>query len=200
MSPFDEKVYERIAIGKQIVFAIYSVNRNGEECSFERLVKECFTLFPKTFGFYRYPEWPDSLRLDRALRTLREKGWITGSAKTVFSLTRFGEQVAREVERTLAGRRMPPGPIRRLAKGQEAKLINELKQNQVYARFDQDRDDFSISETELRRMLHCTLETPLRVVKQSLQYCKNLAEECKEEELWQFLSTCEDKLGLKSRY
>ncbi len=200
MSPFDEKVYQRIEIGKQIVFAIYSVNRNSEECSFERLVKECFTLFPKTFGFYRYPEWPDSLRLDRALRTLRQKGWVTGSAKTVFSVTRFGEQVARELERTLTGRKMPPGPIRKLAKGQEAKLINPLKQNEVYARFQQDREHFSVSETELRRMLHCTLETPLRVVKQSLQYCKNLAEECEEEDLREFLSTCEDKLDLKRRY
>lgn len=200
MSPFDEKVYQRIEIGNQIVFAIYSVNTNGEECSFERLVKECFTLFPKTFGLYRYPEWPDSRKLPRQLRTLREKGWITGSAKTVFSVTRFGEQVAREVERTLTGKSIPAGAIRTVAKGQEAKLIDELKQNPVYARFQQDREHFSISETELRRMLHCTLETPLRVVKQSLQYCKNLAEECEEEELRQFLSACEDKLDLKRRY
>lgn len=200
MSAFDEKLYQRIEIGKQIVFAIYSVNRNGEECSFERLVKECFTLFPKTFGFYRYPQWPDSLRLDRPLRTLREKGWITGSPKTVFSVTRFGEQVAREVERTLTGKSIPDGPIRTIAKGQEAKLIDELKQNPVYARFQQDREHFSISETELRRMLHCTLETPLRVVKDSLQYYRNLAEECEEEELHEFLSTCEDELDLKRRY
>jgi len=50
---------------------------------------------------------------------------------------------------------------------------------------------------ELRNLLHCTLETPLRIVKQNLSYIINLAKEFKEEELLQFLKICQLQLKKK---
>ena len=70
-----------------ILFCIHSVISNNEQCSFERLVKECFTLFPETLKFTRYPVWPDSRKLDRPLRALRNEKLIIGDPKTYFILT-----------------------------------------------------------------------------------------------------------------
>ena len=74
---------------------------NNEECSFERLVKECFTLFPETLSFTRYPIWPDSRKLDRPLRALRNERMIIGDPKTIFMLTKDGEKKAEEIARSL---------------------------------------------------------------------------------------------------
>jgi len=90
----------------QILFAIYSLTSNGEKCGFERLIKECFTLFPETFGFSKYPQWPDSLKLDRQLRTLRKRKLITGDPKIPFSLTKLGKKIAIEISRTFRQRKL----------------------------------------------------------------------------------------------
>jgi len=77
-----------------ILFCVHSVVANSEQCSFERLIKECFTLFPETLRFVRYPIWPDSRKLDRPLRALRKEKLIVGDPKTYFILTKNGEEKA----------------------------------------------------------------------------------------------------------
>ena len=81
---FDEELYKKAHIINLILFGINSVIENKEKCTFERLIKECFILFPQTFSFSQYPEWPDSRKLDRPLRTLRKRKLITGDPKTSF--------------------------------------------------------------------------------------------------------------------
>src|SRR4030042_6658371 len=89
-----------------ILFAIYSVNSTKEKCTFERLIKECFTIFPEAFSFSKYPQWPDSLKLDRRLRTLRKRKLITGDPKTSFSLTKLGKKIALETAKSFRQRKL----------------------------------------------------------------------------------------------
>jgi len=84
-----------------ILFCIHSVIINSEQCSFERLVKESFTLFPDTLKFPRYPIWPDSRKLDRPLRALRDEGLIIGDPKTYFMLTKDGQERVAVIAKTL---------------------------------------------------------------------------------------------------
>ena len=119
---FDEELYKNRSINSLILFSIYSViegdedksssslfaaaRENKEKCTFERLVKECFTLFPKTFSFSKYPQWPDSRKLDRPLRLLRRKKLISGNPKTAFSLTKSGRKIVEEMVRALRQRKL----------------------------------------------------------------------------------------------
>lgn len=80
------------SVNDLILFCIHSIIANNEQCSFERLVKECFTLFPDTLRFTRYPIWPDSRKLDRPLRALRNEKMVIGDPKTYFILTKLGEE------------------------------------------------------------------------------------------------------------
>ncbi len=54
--------YENISVDELVLFAAKCILDSGEECTVERLVYECFTLFPKSFCLPRYPQWPDSTR------------------------------------------------------------------------------------------------------------------------------------------
>lgn len=89
-----------------IVFSIYSVIENQEECTFERLVKECFDLFPQLFGFSKYPKWPDARKLDRPLRMLRNRKLISGDPQTCFLLTKAGERIAQDLAKTFHQRKL----------------------------------------------------------------------------------------------
>jgi len=81
-------------INDLILFGIYSVNNNNEKCTFDRLIKECFTFNPKIICFSRYSKWPDARKLDRPLRELRNKKLISGNPKTSFVLTIEGKKIA----------------------------------------------------------------------------------------------------------
>jgi len=91
---------KNISINDLILFSIYSLAERKKECAFEELVKECFTLFPKSFSFIKFPKWPDSRKVDRPLRTLRKRKMITGEPKTFFKLTNLGKKTAEEIAKT----------------------------------------------------------------------------------------------------
>lgn len=93
--------YLSFSVNDLILFCIHSVVLNNEQCSFDRLIKECFTLFPETLRFPRYPIWPDARKLDRPLRALRNEKLIIGDPKTYFLLTKTGEEKANEVAKAL---------------------------------------------------------------------------------------------------
>lgn len=105
----DEELYKDKPINDLILFGIYSLNEKKEKCTFEKLVRECFTLFPKAFSFLQYPKWPDSRKLDRPLRTLRKRKLITGNPKTTFSLTKSGRKLAEETIKSFRQRKLKFG-------------------------------------------------------------------------------------------
>jgi len=96
-----EEINKKIPVTDVILFCIHAVILDGEQCNFERLIKECFTLFPDTLKFSRYPIWPDSRKLDRPLRSLRKEKLIIGDPKTYFILTKTGEERAAVVSKIL---------------------------------------------------------------------------------------------------
>lgn len=97
----DKNINSNLSVNDLILLCVHSVISNNEECSFDRLVKECFTLFPKSVEFQRYPIWPDSRKLDRPLRLLRKERLIIGDPKTFFLLTSYGEKKAVELSKLL---------------------------------------------------------------------------------------------------
>lgn len=93
---FEEELYRKISLNELILFSIFSATEKKEKCAFEVLVKECFTLFPKSFSLDKFPKWPDSRKLDRPLRLLRKRKLITGNPKTSFVLAKAGKKIAEE--------------------------------------------------------------------------------------------------------
>jgi hypothetical protein len=105
-SAFDEEVYKKLGINDLILFCIYSVNEKEETCSMERLVKECFTLFPKAFCFNNFPQWPDSRKLDRPLRLLRNRKLIKGDPQNKFFLTDVGKKSVKDIAKFLIQKKL----------------------------------------------------------------------------------------------
>jgi hypothetical protein len=94
------------SINELILFAIYSLNKSSKKCTFQDLINECFSLFPKEFCFSKYPKWPDARKLDRSLRTLREKKMISGNLQTFFGLTSSGKKMAEEITKIFCQKKL----------------------------------------------------------------------------------------------
>jgi len=192
---YSPEIYEKIRIQNLIIFAIHSILRNYETCTYERLVAECFQNFPKVFGFKRYPMWPDSLKFDRPLRTLRKKSLIVGSVRNHFELTDFGGKIAEETERILIGSQTSTLLKKTRSQGRSVddKLIEYLRQSESFKKFLTNPVNFTMSESEFRSLLRCTLETPERVLKQNLDYYKKVAVSYNEKQILNFLLVCENR-------
>lgn len=192
---FKSEAYIRISLNDLILTSIYLVVTKGETCTFERLVAECFRNFPKVFSFKRYPKWPDALKFDRPLRTLREKGLIVGSARDAFGLNKFGENKAKDVLKKLKKR--IPAPSNKLlqssVRSTDDRIIEYIKNSSIFLAYLNNPKNFSISESEFRYLLRCTLETPDRVIKQNMEYYLKVATEYKEPNIIKFLLFCKRK-------
>lgn len=197
---YNEEIYTRLNIENLMLVGICFVSRKGDICTFERLVAECFSQFPKVFAFKRYTNWPDSLKFDRPLRKLREKGLIVGSTRDHFSLTEFGNLKAVKTEKILKKVSMQDQKRRKVSVGRSTndRLITYLKASSTFKNFLHNQNRFSISEPEFRSLLRCTLETPIRVLKQNLEYYKKLAQYYNEKQLLDLLLLCE-KQFIKGR-
>jgi len=191
-SSFDEGIYTSISLTKLVIFTIGRIAENGEESAYERIVKECFSLFPKRFSFQRYPEWPDGARIKIEILRCRDKGWVTGNEKTGFQITSLGRRVAEEVLKELQ-----QGPARELRPTQTRDrgdtVISYLKKSEAYRRYQENKENFTVTEEELRRLLVSTFETPPKVLEQNLNYCFDLCDKYGEKELCEFLKKCREQ-------
>ncbi len=91
--------YQNEPLVNLILLAVFKVLEKKEICSFERLLKECFALFPNAFCFEGEKKWPDSRKLDRELRRLRNKNLIKGDPKNFFFLTKEGKKEIEDINK-----------------------------------------------------------------------------------------------------
>ena len=189
----------KISIDELVIYAVYRIYQSGEECTFERLVYECFTLFPNDFGFKRYPQWPDSARIDKSwLRCRTDKGWLIGSVKEGFKLTDLGFKIAERTEKKLNIKKLSPEEYpRKTTRDRERydSILRNIRESDKFQEYINHGDTFSLDEMNFRRLLGCTLETPLRVIKQNLQLYRYAAQVYRETIVLDFLDACATQMS-----
>ena len=185
------------SIDELLTYAVGQVTGAGEECTFERLVYECFQLFPQKFAMQRYPDWPDSVRVNKTwLRCRTDRGWIVGSVQEGFRLTAEGVQVAAKVGRALGNAKVSVPEASDGARSRERyeAMLKYIRRQPPFQAYLEEPGTFMLSETGLRVLLNGTLETPLRVLRQNLRAYQNAAEAYGDTEVAAFLSTCKEML------
>lgn len=194
-SPFLAEVYKNYGIDQLVVYAVKRILDADEECTFERLVYECFTLFPEKFGFQRYPEWPDSARINKAwLRCRTDKGWIAGTVKKGFRITSTGEIIAKKTKRDLSSgytskKTQPPKKSRERYEA----VLAHIKKTPEFLKF-VEIEDYDISLPELKSFLGGTLETPKRILRHNLNLYFQAAKIYNDSSVIPLLKLCKKKL------
>lgn len=168
-----------------ILISLRSALRKKSHCSYGDLVNECFTLFPNEFSLTDYPNWPDSLKLDRPLRSLtHEKRFIKGSPKTFYLLTSIGlEELSRVKSITPNAIKMTSITTRSPA----LTTLKEINQSEEFKKFLQDKENYTPNNMRIRHLIKFTLETPTKVVNQLLTYLLKTTEAAKKNDLEDFL-------------
>jgi hypothetical protein len=86
---FNENVQKKVGRDRSTVYAVYLLESNKIEPTFQRICIVCFKLFPESFSFPEFSEFPDSRIVRNCLWhcVYKTKGWLVGSDKTKYSIT-----------------------------------------------------------------------------------------------------------------
>ena len=187
-----------------ILYCMLRIEQVNEDCTFERLVYECFTTFPERFSFFTY-RLPDSIKLDRQLRTVRKLGLITGNNTFGFKLTNIGRVRALQLKKifySLKGKLSDVTEVDQKAlipKGgrKEQKMIDKITSSPIFREFVV-TGDIKPSVDELRIIFFGTLETPLLGLLDNINYIEEISKKSPLEKVSKFVAFCkkivEDKL------
>jgi hypothetical protein len=189
---YPASVYEKISLDDLVVVALGSIMRKGEPATFERMVAECFHLFPGRFSLLGYPEWPNAAIVNKAwLRCRTDKGLLAGTVAEGFRLTDKGRTVEEATLRRLA--RKPADeedPSAHVKRGNrqtaEGRVVMRIEQSAAYKKYQKSNVE-SVTEFDLVDLLFCSMESDPAVLTRNYEALRNAVKIYQREDLLEFL-------------
>jgi len=185
-------VYQNISLDDLVVVAVGSITSKGETATFERMVAECFYLFPERFSLLGYPEWPNAALVNKAwLRCRTDKGLLTGSVAEGFRLTEKGRTIEQATLRRLGTKPAEKENIsaniktgnKRTAEG---RVVMRIEQSAAYRKYQKSKVE-SITEFDLVDLLFCSIETDPAVLLRNYKAFRDAAKVYQRKDLLEFL-------------
>lgn len=96
---FPETIQKKIGRDRSVTYAVYFLNKNNIEPTFQRICVVLYKLFPESFSFTEFPEYLDSRNIRNCLWHCTHNNWLIGSDKTKYKLSEEGEKIALEIEK-----------------------------------------------------------------------------------------------------
>ena len=158
-----EKYATGITNAKLAAVALLKLEENEIEKTFENVVMTLQKLFPGKFSLITYPEIPDTIRVDNTLRLDAGKNhaeYITGNRPKGYRLTATGRVAAEDtVQQLMSSSKGIKKPISGTQRNRYTKLVNGVTKTECLKKFSTQQLS-EINKLDVRRTLHCTLETP----------------------------------------
>lgn len=178
--------------------AIYkSLEDNHQKTiQWEDVVKSCFEMFPETFSFEKYKDWPDTWKIHNCMwRCRNQRQWINGDAKIGISLTEIGKTMGSiKVENKMQSEEFKGIRERKIGTGMDPRLIKFIKESLLYNKYKKNKDIFNPSESEIRSLLKTTMETDFKTLKKNIEYLKKVIEDYQENDLTEFVDILDKKI------
>ncbi len=179
------KVQSESSIEDIILVCIDSVIQKSSKCSFGSLVKECFIRYPNNFSLNEAPEYPDSLKLDRPLREMREKGIIVGSPTTFYLITNLGRSRLSNLK-SLGGLQI--SDVKKpITHSPALQMLEKIKSSADYSDFQKNKDFFEPNDMTLRSILGFTLETSVKKINSELEFLIDQSQKLDKPEVLNYL-------------
>ena len=157
-----EQYTSGITNAKLAAVALLKLEEHEIERTFENVVMALQKLFPGKFSLITYPEIPDTIRVDNTLRLDAGKNhaeYLTGNRPKGYRLTATGRVAAEDAIQQLESSKGKKKPLGGTQRNRYTKLVNGVTKTECFNKFS--TKQFSeINKLDVRRALHCTLETP----------------------------------------
>jgi len=192
LKPYKPEQYSSgITIAKLAAVAIFHMEKEGIPTNFENVVMSLQKLFPGKFSLLRYPEIPDTMRIDNTLRldAQNHAQYIKGNRRKGYRLTGLGKSAAEETVDQLKSGTKSSGKNRvGKSRKQETQLVSEITNSSAFEKFST-KQFSSINKFEVCDVLHGTLETNSKDLQRNLETLIGHAEYMKPIKEYEKLAT-----------
>lgn len=188
-------LYEAVNLNWLVLLAVAALEETGVDLSLEHIVMAAFTLFPRRFSLLAYPEHPDAIRVDKALRrcTDKDRQWLMGRTRQGFAITERGRQqleLARQaVQEDSRLTKKLPSPTRRWEK-----LLAEVIAAPAFAKYSRGELD-KVSDAECCHALQGTLDSERRVLRNNLTRLREIAVDLQQNDVVVFMEWLGKRFG-----
>lgn len=174
------------SLNELILFCLQSVLRKKKKCTFGDIINECFKTYPKFFSLADYPNWPDSLKLDRPLRELRKDGLIKGSPVTFYSITDAGREYIGKIDLNVNTIKTNIPSINKTRSPLIANL-KEIEESEDFKQYRYATNNYIPNNMRIRALTKYTLEAQPKIVKRHLSQLLKVALNSNKEDLSNFI-------------
>ncbi len=191
------KSYEKIDLDRLAVYVLCVLEKSKVPLYFDYIAVAMFRLFPKKFSMANFSRYPDTNRINKAIRRLTDqtrKSWATGSVENGFNLTDLGRETGKQVldllnnpERQAGSRVQHPTRSRGRSPIVE---MGEIKNSETFRKWSEDE---VISNYEFFAFLKATSYTPKPMLLEYIKKLKKAATTAGDDEVINFLKWLEDK-------
>ena len=177
LKPYDPNQYAGEALSKLTLVGITKLNEHQIEASYDNITVVLFKLFPESFSLITFPEYPDTLRVNRALTShCITAGYIDGNQKkNIYVLTGKGRQIADELLESFQSDSKSKSKESDKKRNKYIKLIKAVTETSGFKNFRASEFE-KIKKFDLCECLHCTInadEDHLRTNYGTLLYYAN---------------------------
>lgn len=172
---------------------------NGLPVRRERVIAEAYRVFPRAFGLTGYPGWPDTAKIDDAIR--RNDGLVLENTDegTVVGMLPEYEAEAERLARTVSNEAGAFGTQRRKTiQGSAQKAVARVERSALYESFQQDGQTTQLDVGELCDLLSLTLEASPDMTHARVNTLKAFMEEAERWDLSRFVEWIGTQLAARN--
>jgi len=184
----EEDLYSHINKDRLVLYAVYILEENNIEPTFEKIVVTAFKLFPKRFSLLGFPKYPDARWIYYSLWhcVYATKKWLTGTTTSGYHITAKGNQIALETLGAFSGKVYASKKVAKKQRRKEIYFLGLVEKSNVFKKFLSENLD-AITEMEIRIMLRTRMDTPKNLLANNLKKYVEYAQLADEPKILEFL-------------
>lgn len=191
--------YDSFDLDRLVVYTLFVLEENKVPLYFDFIAVGLFRLFPRKFSMANFRQYPDTNRINKALRRLtdqKRKSWATGNIENGFYLTDLGREMAKQVSNSL--KNPLPKKDRKLitvSKSRGKSPSDDIQEIRVSEAFKKWFANEEVNNHEFFAFLKAAPYTPKQLLIEHLNRLKVSATTTKDKEVLEFLAWLEKKFS-----
>ena len=191
--------YDGFDLDRLVVYTLFILEENKVPLYFDFIAVGLFRLFPRKFSMANFRQYPDTNRINKALRRLtdqKRKSWATGNIENGFYLTDLGREMAKQVSNSL--KNPLPKKGRKLivvSKSRGKSPSDDIQDIRISEAFKKWFASEEVNNHEFFAFLKAAPYTPKQLLIEHLKRLKVSATTTKDKEVLEFLSWLEKKFS-----
>ncbi len=192
-----ESKYSSLDLDRLVIYSMNIIHQKNIPLYFDYISVAAFRLFPAKFSMANFKEYPDTNRINKAIRRLTDptrKNWATGTIEHGFNLSEAGKEVYLQVDAILSSPdNLPAKKQGQRTRGRSTRDdANEVLSSKLYKQW-VNREN--VSEFQITDFMGATPYTPKSLLNNHLLHLKQSAENANSQEATKFLEWLEENFS-----